>query len=130
MIEEFYESVLENGEEVYDIAISELNHTLQTLSTEEQIRVLSTEVTGYDVPKFLLIYTAGLTEYLCNKQGIAPPEWVFKPEYYFDKPFYPFGLEEVCAWLGNEEILRLSEENAIPEFKRRNFMISDVLDAV
>ena len=63
--------------------------------------------------KVTLCLLAAVAHKLANDNGIAPPEWVYKPEYIFPQPVYTFNTQ-------NEEYQKVLRETSPPEFAQRN----------
>lgn len=112
-------------------AMSELNHELQELSNEDLLSVFRIDKTkGYSVAKKHKVYIAALAEYVYNKQGVAPPDWVFDDEFYLKQPEFSDAVEFCCEKSNSDIFRRTAIKDAIPEFKKRNYMITEVLNAI
>ena len=63
-------------------------------------------------------YYAGLVEFLSNEQGVQPPLWVYKKNFYLKNPFFPSGFK-------NYEYRLLTMIETPIEFKIRNIFLGE-----
>lgn len=113
-------------------AFSQLDHQLQfNVGMESAMTLLTENVCDkYDVPQKYKVYIAALTEFIFHKCGMEPPAWVYEKQFYLLEPVYAEGVEALCRRFGKDNLKKIISEEAIPEFKKRNFMLSDVLSAI
>lgn len=112
-------------------AFSQLDHDLKyDFDIEEILLILKCDCCKHRiVPQRYKVYIAALTEYIYNSQNVQPPEWVFESQYYLDEVTFSLGAKILCEDIGSD-FLQTFVDSAIPEFKKRNYMITDVLSAV
>jgi len=60
-------------------------------------------------------YLAALAEALCREAGLEPPQWISKPAYFLERPYFAGELESVKALL-------IGESPAV--FRKRNLFVS------
>ena len=113
-------------------AFSQLDHQIQyNVGMEAAMEMLRENICDkYDVPKKYKVYIAALAEYIFHQCGAEPPVWVYEEQFYLPEPIYAEGVEALCQRFGKDNLKQIISEAAIPEFKKRNFMLSDVLSAV
>lgn len=113
-------------------AFSQLDHLLQhSIGIDEVFKMLKTNYCEhYDVSQKYKVYIAALTEYIFHKHNQIPPQWVYEKEYYLSEPDFSEGVKALCKRAKTNSLKDFALENAIPEFKKRNYMITDVLSAV
>lgn len=113
-------------------AFSQLDHKLQyEVGLEGAMEIFKENVCDrYDVPQKYKVYIAGLAEYIYHQCGAEPPVWVYEKQFYLSEPVYIEGVEALCRHFGNDSLKQIIREEALTEFKKRNFMLSDVLSAV
>lgn len=128
-IEKYFKMIMEGNERN---AFSQLDHQLKyQVGCEEMMELFKKNpCDGYDVPKKYKVYIAGLTEYVFHQYGRKPPIWVYEDQFYLSEPVFSEGTELLCRECGDDTLKQVMIEEAIPEFKRRNFMLSDVLSAI
>lgn len=133
-VEGFFEIIERYGledENASSLAMSQLDHELQEMGMEEQLSVFREDRTkGYQVANKHKTYIAALAEYIYNKYKVQPPEWVFGDEFILSEPTFSDDIEFVCLSTGSNVFKEIKTEDAIPEFAKRNYMISEVLCAV
>lgn len=128
-IDDFFEMIIDDCERN---AFSQLDHQLQyTVGLETAMTLLKDNVCDrYDVPQKYKVYIAALAEYIFNQCNVKPPAWVYEEQFYLSEPVFSEGIELLCKKCGTDTLKQYEMEEAIPEFKKRNFMLSDVLSAI
>ena len=113
-------------------AFSQLDHDLQyQVGLEAAMDLFRENICDrYDAPQKYKVYIAALAEYIYHQCGIEPPAWVYESQFYLPEPVFSEGVELLCEDCGTDTLKKIISEEAIPEFKKRNFMLSDVLSAV
>lgn len=114
------------------LAMSQLDHDLNDLTEDEMLEVFSKDETkGYpDIAEKEKVYIAGLAEYIYHKAGKTPPDWVYSKEFYLPNKQYTDGIELVCKGMNTNSFKQVCDEEVLPEFKERNYMITEVLTAM
>lgn len=114
------------------LAMSQLDHDLNDLTEDEMLEVFSEDETkGYpDIAEKEKVYIAGLAEYVYHKAGKTPPSWVYSKEFYLPNKQYTDGIELVCKGMNTNSFKQVCDEEVLPEFKERNYMITEVLTAM
>lgn len=128
-IDDFFDMVVNDCERN---ALSRLDHKIQySIGLEGAMELLKENVCDkYDVKQKHKVYIAGLTEYIYHQCGKEPPEWVYEKQFYLDEPTFSDDVEKMFTRFNNDNLRQIWIEEAIPEFKKRNLMIDDVLSAV
>ena len=113
-------------------AFSQLDHQIQFhVGIKAAMELLKeNHCDNYDAPKKYKVYIAALTEYIFHQCGETPPEWVYEDQFYLSEPVFSEGVEMLCKECKTNALKEIITQEAIPEFKKRNFMLSDVLSAV
>lgn len=117
------------------VALNEFFHEWWDYSRTDRVQLVSEEVLPGG-PSVLLgapptpererrwrwaVFCAAAAEYLCARDGVAPPAWVADPRYTLAEPWYHFGAREP---LTPEARTRL--ERATPDpLRRRNILCGD-----
>lgn len=111
------------------LAMSQLDHDLTEV---EMLEVFAKDETkGYpDIAEKEKVYIAGLAEYIYHKAGKTPPDWVYSKEFYLPNKQYTDGIELVCKGMNTNSFKQVCDEDVLPEFKERNYMITEVLTAM
>lgn len=114
------------------LAMSQLDHDLNDLTEVEMLEVFAKDETkGYpDIAEKEKVYIAGLAEYIYHKAGKTPPDWVYSKEFYLSNKQYTDGIELVCKGMNTNSFKQVCDEEVLPEFKERNYMITEVLTAM
>lgn len=132
-IETYFEMIMEMHEPYEERnAFSQLDHLIQySIGIENCLEILKENYCElYDVPSKYKVYIAALTEYIFHRCNQVPPEWVYDKKYYLKEPDFSEGIKTLCKRSGTNTLKNFAIENAIPEFQKRNYMITDVLSAV
>ena len=111
------------------LAMSQLDHDL---TEDEMLEAFANDETkGYpDIAEKEKVYVAGLAEYIYHKAGKTPPDWVYSKEFYLPNKQYTDGIELVCKGMNTNSFKQVCDEEVLPEFKERNYMITEVLTAM
>jgi len=108
---------------------SELDHKLIYMDTKKRIKIFKKDIIAEkNISAEWKAYIAGLAEYIFNKNDITAPDWVNNPEYFLDELTYCEGTLAISE--GNEEYRKSFIYIALPEFIKRNLVITDVLSAI
>ena len=128
-IDDYFEMVMEDCERN---AFSQLDHQLQYhIGLETAMEIFKENVCDrYNVPQKYKVYIAALAEYIFHQCGIEPPAWVYEKQFYLPEPVFSEGVELLCKDCGTDTLKHIISKEAVPEFKNRNFMLSDILSAV
>lgn len=118
--------------EVEMLAMSQLDHDLNDLTEAEMLEVFASDETkGYpDIAEKEKVYIAGLAEYIYHKAGKTPPDWVYSKEFYLPNKQYTDGIEMLSKDFNTNSLKQVCDEEVLPEFKERNYMITEVLTAM
>ena len=104
-------------------AVSELDHQLKDLPKEQRLKLFEHDFfKGYNIDKKYKVYLAGLAEFIYNLYQENPPLWVNESDYFFEANTF---IDDI-----SEQLKEFYVQKALPEFKRRNYMVRDVLSAV
>jgi len=108
---------------------SELDHRLVYMAPEKRIKIFQKDIISKkNISAEWKAYIAGLAEYIFNKNDITAPDWVNKSEYFLNDLTYCEGTLAISE--GNEEYRKSFINIALPEFLKRNLVITDVLSAI
>ena len=112
------------------LAMPQLDHDLNDLT--EMLEVFAKDETkGYpDIAEKEKVYIAGLAEYIYHKAGKIPPDWVYSKEFYLPNKQYTDGIEMLSKDFNTNSFKQVCDEEVLPEFKERNYMITEVLTAM
>ena len=108
---------------------SELDHRLVYMNPKKRTDIFRKDIISErNISAAWKAYIAGLAEYIFNKNNIVAPNWVNKPEYFLDELTYCEGTLAISE--GNDEYRKSFIDIALPEFLKRNLVITDVLSAI
>ena len=108
---------------------SELDHRLVYMSSKKRIKIFKKDIISKkNISAAWKAYIAGLAEYIFNINNITAPDWVNSPEYFLDELTYCEGTLAISE--GSEEYRKSFINMALPEFLKRNLVITDVLSAI
>lgn len=131
---EIYFEMIRNIEQPGDErnAFSQLDHQLQyDVGMESALELLKENVCDkYDVPQKYKVYIAALAEYIYHRCNVEPPKWVYEEQFYLSEPIFSEGVIALCKRSGKNTLKKYAIKDALPEFKKRNYMITDVLSAI
>lgn len=114
------------------LAMSQLDHDLNDLTEAEMLEVFANDETkGYpDIAEKEKVYIACLAEYIYNKAGKTPPDLVYSKEFYLHNKQYTDGIEMLSKDFNTNSFKQVCDEEVLPEFKERTYMITEVLTAM
>ena len=108
---------------------SELDHRLVYMDPKKRIKIFRKDIiSNKNISVEWKAYIAGLAEYIFNENDITAPDWVNKSEYFLNDLTYCEGTLAISE--GNEEYRKSFINIALPEFLKRNLVITDVLSAI
>ena len=108
---------------------SELDHKLVYMSPQNRIKIFKKDIiSNRNISVAWKAYIAGLAEYIFNKNNMKVPDWVNRSEYFLDELTYCEGTLAISE--GNDEYRKSFINMALPEFIKRNLVITDVLSAI
>jgi len=108
---------------------SELDHRLVYMDPKRRIDIFKKDIISKrNISAAWKAYIAGLAEYIFNINNAAVPEWVNRPEYFLDELTYCEGTLTISE--SNDEYRKSFINIALPEFLKRNLVITDVLSAI
>lgn len=88
------------------LAMSQLDHDLNDLTEAEMLEVFAKDETK------------------------TPPDWVYSKEFYLPNKQYTDGIEMLSKDFNTNSFKQVCDEEVLPEFKERNYMITEVLTAM
>ncbi len=110
---------------------STIDHILTKMDTEQRIKILWKNPfeleDKIEIPH--MVYLAALTEFLYNKENKEPPTWVFDKRFYLEEEKFADSVELFISKVPHSDIKQRYREQAIPEFKKRNYIVTDVLNS-
>ena len=108
---------------------SELDHRLVYMDPKKRIKLFRKDIISErDISAVWKAYIAGLAEYIFNRTNATIPEWVNRSEYFLNELTYCEGTLAISE--GNEEYRKSFINIALPEFLKRNLVVTDVLSAI
>jgi len=108
---------------------SELDHRLVYMNPKNRIKIFKKDIiSDRNISAAWKAYIAGLAEYIFNKNNITVPNWVNSSKYFLDELTYCEGTLAISE--GNEEYRNSFIDIALPEFLKRNLVVTDVLSAI